>query len=51
MKNFAYQMKEHTEVIRKTRKENWYSEDMFVRFKPLKISGTIKGINPLEGIL
>ena len=31
--------------------EKWYSEDMFVRFKILKSSGTIKGINPLEGKL
>jgi len=50
MKNFAYQMKEHTDVIVKTRKENWYSEDMFVRFKPLKVTGSIKGVNPLEGM-
>ncbi len=35
MKNFAYGMKEHTEVITKTRKEKWYSEDMFTRFKVL----------------
>jgi heme-degrading monooxygenase HmoA len=33
MKNFAYGMKEHAEVIQKTRKENWYSEDMFTRFR------------------
>ena len=51
MKNFAYQMKEHKDVIVKTRKENWYSEDMFVRFKPLKVTGTIRGVNPLQGIL
>ncbi|HOZ79098.1 MAG TPA: spheroidene monooxygenase [Ferruginibacter sp.] len=51
MKSFAYNMKEHAEVIRKTRKENWYSEDMFVRFKPLKINGTINGKNPLNEIL
>lgn len=51
MKKFAYQMKDHQEVIKKTRKENWYSEDMFVRFKPLKVIGSIKGSNPLEGIL
>lgn len=50
MKAFAYQMKEHAEVIRKTRKENWYSEDMFVRFIPLKVTGTIRGKHPLEGI-
>lgn len=51
MRSFAYQMHEHTAVIRKTHKENWYSEDMFVRFKPLKVVGTIKGINPLAGML
>ncbi|MBC7889794.1 MAG: spheroidene monooxygenase [Ferruginibacter sp.] len=49
MKQFAYQMHQHTEVIRKTRKENWYSEDMFVRFKPVKTVGTINGTDPLMG--
>jgi heme-degrading monooxygenase HmoA len=51
MKAFAYQMREHQEVIKKTKKENWYSEDMFTRFIPLQSFGTIKGCNPLEGIL
>lgn len=51
MKLFAYQMHQHTEVIKKTRKENWYSEDMFVRFKPLQTYGTIKGSDPLQGKL
>jgi hypothetical protein len=51
MKKFAYKMKEHAEVIRKTRKENWYSEEMFVRFIPLASFGSINGKNPLEGIL
>jgi hypothetical protein len=51
MKQFAYQMHQHTEVIKKTRKENWYSEDMFVRFKPIKTMGTIKGNDPLAGKL
>jgi len=49
MKAFAYQMHAHQEVIRKTRKENWYSEDMFVRFIPLSSFGSIKGNNPLTG--
>lgn len=49
MKTFAYQMQAHQEVIRKTRKENWYSEDMFVRFIPLCSFGSIKGNNPLAG--
>lgn len=48
MKNFAYVMKEHAAVVRKTRKEKWYSEEMFVRFKILKITGTIRGKSPLE---
>ena len=49
MKQFAYEMKEHTEVIRKTRSEKWYSEDMFTRFKIIATMGTIRGTNPLEG--
>jgi heme-degrading monooxygenase HmoA len=36
MKNFAYGMKEHAEVIKKTRQQKWYSEDMFTRFKVLE---------------
>lgn len=51
MKQFAYQMSQHTAVIKKTRQENWYSEDMFVRFRPLKTYGAIKGNDPLEGML
>jgi hypothetical protein len=35
MKDFAYKMQEHKEVIVKTRTEKWYSEDMFTRFKIL----------------
>lgn len=48
MKAFAYKMQEHSEVIKKTRKENWYSEDMFVRFKLLNSYGTINGTDPLK---
>ena len=50
MKAFAYQMKEHQEVIRKTRAEKWYSEDMFVRFKIVNSVGSIKGIDPALNI-
>jgi len=32
MKNFAYKMQEHATVIKNTKKENWYSEEMFIRF-------------------
>ena len=51
MKAFAYQLHQHTAIIQKTRKEKWYSEDMFVRFKPLKTFGTINGNDPLAGKL
>jgi hypothetical protein len=49
MRGFAYKMKEHAEVVRKTHEEKWYSEDMFVRFKILQSTGTINKHDPLEG--
>jgi hypothetical protein len=48
MKSFAYGMKEHSEVVKKTRTENWYSEDLFVRFSIKDSFGTIRSINPLS---
>ena len=51
MKNFAYQIREHQEVIKKTRQEKWYSEDMFTRFNIIGCIGSINGINPLKGKL
>lgn len=47
MKQFAYKMPRHADVIQKTRKEKWYSEDMFVRFKVLNSWGTIESTTPL----
>lgn len=51
MKQFAYKTTNHAEVIKKTRKENWYKEEMFTRFKVLATYGTLNGSNPLEGLL
>ncbi|WP_411273455.1 DUF3291 domain-containing protein [Daejeonella sp.] len=48
MKAFAYSSKEHGEVIRKTRQEDWYSEEMFARFRILSSSGSLNGKNPLS---
>jgi hypothetical protein len=48
---FAYTQREHAEVIKKTRTENWYSEELFARFKPVASFGTIKGKNPLAGLI
>ncbi|HEY2726098.1 MAG TPA: spheroidene monooxygenase, partial [Parafilimonas sp.] len=39
MKAFAYNMQKHIDVIKKTRVEKWYKEEMFVRFKILSVSG------------
>lgn len=47
MKAFAYSMQEHKDVIQKTKKENWYSEEMFTRFIVLNCIGSINGKNPL----
>lgn len=48
VKQFAYKDQEHAEVIKLTRKEDWYSEELFARFKILKSEGTINGVNPLS---
>jgi heme-degrading monooxygenase HmoA len=50
VKAFAYASKEHAEVIKKTRLEKWYSEELFARFIPLASIGTINGKDPLKGI-
>ena len=50
VKTFAYTSKEHAEVIKKTRNENWYNEELFARFKIVDSFGTINGKNPLVGI-
>jgi len=39
MKNFAYGLQQHKEVIHKTRSEDWYKEEMFVRFRILSVKG------------
>ena len=50
MKAFAYGMQEHAEVIKKTRQQQWYSEEMFIRFTISGHRGTIKGVDPLEHV-
>jgi heme-degrading monooxygenase HmoA len=51
VKAFAYLSREHAEVIKLTRSENWYSEELFARFKPLESFGSIHGKDPLNGLL
>ncbi len=50
MKAFAYTLQSHREVVQKTRRENWYSEDMFVRFRISDTYGTVLGKDPLSAI-
>ena len=47
MKAFAYGSKEHGEVIKKTRQQNWYTEELFARFRILCSEGTLNGNNPI----
>jgi len=49
VKTFAYGSKEHAEVIRKTRDESWYSEELFARLKPIACTGTLNNADPLKG--
>lgn len=49
VKAFAYKGGEHADIIKKTRSENWYSEELFARFKPLAAWGTLNGADPLQG--
>jgi hypothetical protein len=46
MKQFAYNMHHHVDAIQKAHKENWFKEDMFVRFKILRTEGTLYGHKP-----
>ena len=46
MKKFAYGMQQHRDVIAKTRSRDWYSEEMFTRFRPLAQAGFLKGRIP-----
>ncbi len=47
MQQYAYRDAGHREVIQLTRREGWYSEELFARFRVLGSTGTVDGANPL----
>ena len=51
MQDYAYKDAKHREVIVLTRREKWYAEEMFARFRVLASNGTLDGHDPLAGVI
>ena len=47
MIKFAYQSPAHKQAIKKTKKLEWYDEELFAQFVPVESFGLWKGIDPL----
>jgi heme-degrading monooxygenase HmoA len=49
VRRFAHHLPEHAAVVRRTRAEGWYGEELFARFRPFAGRGTWDGGDPLAG--
>jgi hypothetical protein len=45
VQDYAYRDARHREVIQLTRREDWYSEELFARFRILSSAGTLDGVS------
>ena len=43
MSDYAYKNPFHKKVVRLTREKNWYKEELFARFQPIKVEGVWEG--------
>ena len=50
MRDFSYKNAVHAQVIKLTRAENWYAEELFARFTPIASEGIWNGRDPLKNI-